>query len=524
MISSPDNVCTTVEISLDGSGAYTGANDNVTAGVAAEPGVSIVEGREGARALLPPRVPSYSYELHNDDGMYSPENPGSLVYQTLFPGRPNRITLELGTPRAWRSPATWRNGGLWRGRRSFSVASGAVDDITQTTEFGNRRVGLTHLGTMSVLVGQNVTVGLQTNIRTDQAITLLLDAAGWPAGARAISIGDTTLLYWWCDDRSPWAALLELLGAEGPCQLYQDADGVIHFENRNYRAIQPRSTTSQASFTATSATPLWYTNLTYEPGYKSLFNRATYSTRRRALGALAPIWQYGAQLVLSANQSASLIVRPTDPFQNAVVPASGTDYTVSAGALASVTLSATSGLVAFLTLTATEAGATVVGVAPNAGIQLRAQPLTVVSETVIQNSVDASASIAKYSPIPGAAVPRTLSVQGWPEVDPIVATSVCNAWVTRYLEARPAVTITLRNGDARHVEQIFEREVSDRITVDIPSIGITRDVWVEGKQTLIHGAGGRAIECLLGCEVVEVLLGAVWDTAIWDDPGSVWGN
>lgn len=527
MIASPENVCTTVEISLDGTGAYTGAHDDVTAAVAAEPGITIVEGREGARALGPPRIPSYSYALHNDDARYSPQNPGSLVYQLLFPGRPNRITLALGTARPWRSPTTWRNGGLWRGRRQFSVASGAVDDITQTTDFGNKRVGLTHLGTMSMLIGQNVTVGVQANIRTDQAIGLVLDAAGWPSGQRAISIGDTTMLYWWCDDKSPWTAILELLGAEGPCQLYQDADGVIHFENRNYRAVTPRSTTSQATFSETSATPLWYTNLTYEPGYKSIFNRATYATRRRALGALTPIWQYGATLTLSANQSVTLIAKPSDPFQNAVVPASGTDYTLSSGGLASVTLSATSGLVAFLTLTATAAGAVIVGVAPSAGIQLRAQPLTVVSETVLQNTVDASASIAKYSPVPGAAVPRTLTIQGWPEVDPVVATSVCNAWVLRYLEERPQVTLTLENADAAHVEQIFERQVSDRVTVQVSGAGITRDVWVETKETTIHAAGGRAIACLLGCEVVEVLLGAVWgsppDTAHWDALDTVWG-
>jgi len=487
---------------------------------------------------MPPKVPSWGVELHNESAAYSPENAASPVYQLLIPGRPTRLTVLHGEERAYRADELYRADLPYRGLASYTLASGAVDDIHQTTTLGAQRVGIDSLGTMSMLVGQNVTVAVQTSIRTDQAISLLLDAAGWPTALRSIAIGDTTLLYWWCDERSPWTAILELLAAEGPCQLYQTGDGVIHFENRNYRSTAARSSESQATFLDRDDGPtmlyredraysspdlyrgglssLWFTALAYAPGYKQIFNRATYSTKRRTLGALATIWQYGADLSLSASQSITLIAKPTDPFQNAVTPALTTDYTVAGGTV-SVSLSATSGLVAFITVTATSGAPTV------SALKLRAQPLTVVSETAIQNSVDASASIAKYSPIPGANIPRTLQVQAWPEVDPAMAEAVCNAWVNRYQEQRPQVSIVLRNADADHVRQILDRQVSDRITLVDANTGLSGDVWVETKSTTISGAGGRVIACELGCEKVEELSGAVWDVSLWDNPSAVWG-
>lgn len=521
----PATLDLTVEISLDGSGAYTGAHDDVTVAVAVDPGIEYDEGREGARALNPPKIPNLSYELRNEDGSYSQENAGSPVYQLLLPGRPTRVTAGHGDERTYDSDIEYDAEVYYDGRLEYTIASGGIDDIGQTTELGRQRVRLDAMGTMGMLTNQNVTVAVQANVRTDQAIELLLDAAGWPSDLRALSIGDTTLAYWWCDERKPWDAILELLASEGPCQLYQDSAGVIHFENRNYRTITSRSTTSRASFRDRDTGGLWFVGLSYDPGFKSIYNRATYSTRRRTLGSLTKVWEYGANgLTLTANQSVTFIIRPSDgnPFQDAVTPVAATDYTVSAGSLASVTLSASSGLVAFLTLTAGAGGATVDGVT-SSGIQLRAKPLTVVSETIVQNSVDASASIAKYSPIPGGNVPRTLNVQGWAEIDPVGAQAVCNAWVNRYKEQHPQVSIGIRNADGDHVRQILDRQVSDRITLTDANTGLAADVWVETKQTRISGAGGRVIECVLGCELVDVLTGAIWDVSEWDDPSSVWG-
>jgi hypothetical protein len=535
----PATIEATVDVSLDGSGDFDGPNDDVTGSVAAEPGIAFGEGKDGARSLSPPKVASLDFELYNDDGSYSLERPDSLAYQQLLPGRPVRLTVRHGARRLYRSHVLYRDRVPYRGLAVHTMARTAIDTISQTTQIANRRIRISTLGLESLLVRSTISVPVSANVRVDQAISLVLDAAGWPADQRQISVADTSLLYFWVDERAPWPVLLELLAAEGPGAIYVK-NGVFHFENRNYRTIEPRATTSRATlYDRVSGartryrehvlyrgnrlyrgrtSGLYFTEFRYQPGYENVYNRSTYTTRRRTLGALAVIWQYGTTLTLSAGQSITLIARPQTPFQNAVTPQSGTDYTVSSGSLSSVTLSATSGLVAFLTLTAGGSGATVTG------LQIRAQPLTVVSETTIENSIDAAASIATYSPIPGQNIPRTLALQGWPEIDPIQAEAVCNAWVSRYMDRRPQISLTLRNADAAHLRLLIELTVSDRLTVVEANTGLSADVWVESKQLRISGAGGRVVECVLGCELAENLSGAVWDESLWDNLAAVWGS
>jgi hypothetical protein len=198
----------------------------------------------------------------------------------------------------------------------------------------------------------------------------------------------------------------------------------------------------------------------------------------------------------------------------AVAPVLATDYTVSGGTV-SVSLAASSGLVAFITITATSGTPTV------SGLQLRAQALTSAYETTVQNSVDASASITKFSPIPGADIPIPLQVDGWPEIDQPNAQAVCDAWVSRYMVQRPAVTITIRNADQAHVLQMLRRQVSDRITLVERNSGLSADVWINSIRHEISGDHIGGVTTILGCEKVEEVGGAVWDLSPWDT--GVWG-
>jgi hypothetical protein len=506
-----------VEVSWDGSGDYTGDFDDVTNDVAASPGITIDEGRDGTRALSPPKVNAFDFELHNEGRAYSQENPGSPIYQRVLTNRPVRISALHGDGVLYRADALYRADGYYRGQGVYRLATGTIDDVAQTTAIGAQRVRLSNLAAADMLIDKKITIGLRTNIRTDEAFTELLDVAGWPAAKRDITPGDTTLLYWWVDERQPWACILELLAAEGPGAVYVDGDGVIHFEGRNYRTITARSMTSQASFSdlQPDADALWFTALNYDPGFKNLINRATYATKRRALGSLTKVWEYGASLTLSSNQIMTLIARSSEPFQNAIVPQDTVDYAVSAGSV-SLAMDDPDGLVAVITLSAGASGATVDGVTSE-GIQLRAEPLAVLSETTVQNSTDASTSIATYGE-------RTHDVPGWPEIDAPAAEAVCNAWVSRYMVQRPQVTAVLRNADGNHVEQQLRRQVSDRIRLTETNTGLDADVWIESKRTTIAGAGAHMIQTELICEMAAALSGAVWDVSEWDDPAAVWGE
>jgi hypothetical protein len=549
--------CTTVRVSWDGDGLFTGPFDDVTADVLADPGVSIDLGRDGARQLSPPKVAAADFVLRNDTGTYSQEHAGSPVYQRVIPGRPVHIEITAGAAGAYDEPLPYDAPAYYDGVGTLPVARTAIDDISQDTVVGQQTVTLRTLGIETLLLGTTVSVGLMTAPRVDQCVTAILDAVGWPADQRAVSVSDTTLLYWWCDDREPWAALLELLASEGPGALYvlpsesDPAAAVFHFENRNYRVTTPRCVESQATFFDRrgsgdsayydDARPYdepeaydgeidvrYFTALSYDPGFRQIYNAARYSTRRRALaGSPTVIWSYGAALQPAASGT-TLIIHPTDPFQGALLPVVGTDYTVSGGTV-SMSLSATSGLVAFLTVTATSGTPTVAGptASPTTGIQLRAQSLATVGETVVANVVDASGSIDRFSPIPGASIPRVLEVAGWQEIDTAVARAVCDAWVTRYMVERPAVTIEIRNVDDGHVAEIMRRQVSDRISLRERNSGLTGDVWINSKAITISGAGGRDIRCTLGCEKVDEVRGGIWDGSRWNitDPPypAIWG-
>lgn len=522
-----------VHISWDGTGAFDGDHDNVTNDVAATPGITIDEGRNGARSLNPPKISATTVNLLNSEGTYSQERADSPVYQRVLPGRPLEVTVQHGADRLYRADELYRADLPYRGKSFYTLASTTIDDISQSTGIGNQVVTLSTLGVEQLLVGTTVSIPLMVAPRVDEVFTAYLDAVGWPADKRVIAVSDTTLLYYFAEERQPWPAMLELLAAEGPGSFYVRA-GVFHFENRNYRATADRSITSQATFFDRvegvsigyrddvlyrgdrlyrgTTSGLFFTALSYDPGFRNIYNRATYSTKRRALGSLEAIWSYGSDITLSASQTRTIIAKPTNPFQEAVTPTLTTDYTVSGGTV-TVTMSASSGLVAYITITATSGTPTV------SGLQLRARSLTVASETIVTNTVDASASIAKYSPIPGADIPRVLSLSGWPEIDPVVAEAVCDAWINRYMVQRPQLTIQLRNADGDHLTKMLELGVSDRIRLVEENTGLSADVWIESKQLRIAGAGGRTVTATLGCEKSEDL-----DGFAWDDPLSLWGS
>jgi hypothetical protein len=541
--------CTRVLVSWDGNGLFTGPHDDVTADVGGTPGVSIDLGRDGARQLSPPKVSAADFALRNDTGRYSQERADSPVYQRVLPGRPVRIETEHGTTDAYDTPTRYDETDYYDGAATFTLARTVVDDIAQETALGDQMVTLRTLGLETLLIGTTVTVGLMTAPRVDQCVTAILDAVGWPVDRRAVSVSDTTLLYWWCNDRAPWDALLELLASEGPGAIYIAnalGEATFHFENRNYRSTAARSTTTQQTYfdrrgTGLSAydeataydeedaydgevDTLYFTALSYDPGFRNIFNEARYPTRRRTVaGTPSVIWSYGAPLQPST-AGTTLIIHPQDPFVGAVVPVVGTDYTVSGGTV-SMSLSAPSGLVAFLTVTATSGVPTVAGptASPTTGLQLRAQPLTVLAETTVTNDVDASDSIARFSPIPGQAIPRMLALAGWAEIDPAVARAVCDAWVLRYMLPRPSVTVELRNADGAHVSEILHRRVSDRIGLRERNTGLATDVWVNSVALTITGAGGRDIRARFGCEKCDDVAGFAWDdaTTLWDS--ALWG-
>lgn len=462
-------------------GDYSDTGEDVTARVLANP-ITAERGRDQVRAIAPPMAGVGDLEVDNRSRDYSPENGSSPLVGNIAPG-----CLVQGA-------CTWAS-------NSYYLFTGILNDVPQHPERGRHSVNLPWLGTLSRLRGVKVSTQVYTNITTSAAITVLLDAAGWPAAARVLSTGRTTLAYWWMDDDDAFDMLLTLFYTEGPgAALYEDAQGRIVFEDRYYRAFTARSIASVATFHDSGSTGPWFGEFAYEPGLKDVINVATLDVKKRTLQSLAVIWQAGQTITLGASQSLAIEAVASDIFTAAVTPVVTTDYTVS-GSLTGVTLSRTAGPSTTITLTAGASGATVTG------LQLRAQLLA--SQLMrATNTISTAASIAKHQR-------RAWTRPIWPEIDLNTAIDFCNAIVSWYQQPRATVRIMLNTDSDVMTPHVLSREVSDRITVIEAQSGLNADMHIEHIRHTITKGGANHV-AVFGCSKAGTLVNyAAWGYARW---------
>lgn len=496
--------------------------------------LSVQRGRDSARPLAGPMVAAGSCGVHNQDRLLSPEFAGSPVYQLVEPGRAYRFSLDVGGPLEYDAPIWYDEEVFYDGASNLRLLTGFLEEPSYESGLGPHVTTLACIGQLSRLRGGTpISTPLYENIRTDQALGYLLDAAGWPAALRRISFGDSTLELWWLAEADPFSAAVELLAAEGvPSALYEAADGAFVFENRNYRTTVSRSTTVRHTYSdrVTSAiaydaniaydAPVFYDAgaqlthgvLSYAPAFADVRNQAIYAVSRRAIQSLQKVWEYGQSLTLGASESRLITVVLSDPCTAAVAPTAGgatPDYTLASGALASVpTLEAVNAQRIGIRFIAGLAGAVVNGVTSN-GPQLRARPWTEMSRETVTNSVDASSSIARTK---GA---RVVQINGTSTINPAYAQAVCNAAVNYYKDHRPIVEMPFENIDSVHLAAQVTTEISDRVAIVSEQLGMTSgtELWVE--QIRQQRQPAKLVTTLVCSRVDRRAGGGRWNEALW---------
>jgi hypothetical protein len=531
-----------VEVDWLDNGLYAHPNSNLSDNAAGtsrllQGTLTTQRGRDSARPLGQPMVASGSATVHNADRLLSPEFAGSPIYQLIEPGRAYRIRMAAGAPIAYDAPIPYDDDVLYDGAAILPVVTGFLEESAFDSGLGAHPTTLSCIGSLSRLRGGNpISTPLYQNIRTDQALTYLLDAAGWPAADRVIAVGDTTLDLWWMDAADPFSAALEILASEGaPSHIGESPAGFFVFENRNYRTTAPRSTTSRRTFSDRQTTRVGYDDpidydarvaydagselkhgtLSYAPSFRDVRNQATYDIVRRVQQSLQKVWEYGTSLILGASESKLITITLSDPCTGALAPVLATDYSVSAGSLASTpTLESVNAQRLGIRFVAGAGGATILGVTSN-GPQLRAQPWTQVSAETVTNNVDASASITKTKGI------RSLAISGRREINAAFALTVANAAVNYYQINRPVVEMPFENIDGIHLQAQLTTEVSDRITIISEHLGMLSgaEFWVEQIQ---HRREPGKLVATLVCErVASAAGGGRWDEGVWD--AALWG-
>jgi hypothetical protein len=428
------------------------------------------------------------------------------TYPTLdydaFPGRIDEVAV-YATPLSAERIREHYSAGM--GGR-ISLWTGILDDLPQHPAFGERTVDLPALGSLSALRGVQVSTDLHQNIRTDQALDRVLDAAGWPAADRRIGTGNTVLKWWWLDDRDALNAAVELLNTEGPgAALYEDGDGNVVFEGRYHRLTDARSLIPQAQFADDGMEPYRLDQLDYNPNLKGVVNAVTVEARERVVEGLQVVWSLGASISMGAGDSRPFKVGATDgsPILNAQTPVQGVDFTLLSGSIASVTLNRTNGGNVTIFLVAGATGATV------ANLQLRAQPVRVSRTLRLTNRVDTTTSRARYGE-------RTYPYEMWPEVDPLVAQDFCDAVVNAYQEPRATLNVRLPAYlGGFTTDRALTLRVSDRVVVADFQTGLVGEALIEQVE-YTHQDGELLVR--FGCEQTSNAATnyLVWDSGRWN--------
>lgn len=479
--------------------------EDVSAAALTDPGVSVERGRGAIASQSPPLANEWTFALRNDDGLYSPGNLASALYPNVEIGRRTRYRIR-------------------RGASTYPVAMGFLREITPRSGWGAEMVEFRALSQLARLVektgysSQLWGDGTQANgIRTDQALGYILDAAGLSdTSLRAFDVGDTKLNWFVIrpsDDLFQLA--IKVWASEGAgARLYDGADGKTTFKRRSAEVVEARSNTAQASFLDTDdGVNPWYTTWTSQSGEPNIINQCSLRHVRRSLDAAdAPLWSYGADLVLAAGQAVALPVAPSgdDPIGSVVVPVVTTDYTLSAGSLAGApTFDRTSGSLVTMTVTAGASGATVSGPAatPSLGIQVRGKLCRIVATTqVTDRGVDTSYSLGRYGPHP-------FTVPTLGELDLLVAQSLCNGYVTRSQLPRPTAVLEVPLASDLLTAAALGREVADRVQVINDRTRFARQMWIESVKVLGPPQGHAYAE--LGCEAVFETGYLIWDVGAW---------
>jgi hypothetical protein len=473
-----------VAVDFDDDGDFSGTDIISDYVLTKRSAVSIQYGRDQARALNPAQPGQASFTLNNISGNFSPENVGS-PYANLAPGRPAIIQ------------ATW-------GGTTYTMYRGSIDDYEVHPDITERSVSYTCLDAQSNFAAVTLSTELYNGISSGDAVNIILDAIGWPSGARDIDLGASQFRWWWEEGTDAWTALQKVIASEGPpaIALIDEGTGNFIFRDRLHRATRPVSTSPQAYFSSDSeiefSIPFVYDNY-----WKNIINQVVFNVEERnppdlaspliggtaidwpssGPGEITPIppviWRNSSIIVVPAGGSIEISAQASDPFFGAQAW-----WSCIAGSV-TASLSRTSGQSTIITLTSTGGDAIV------SEIFLYANPVQ--SSGTVQVVIENSASIAKYGL-------RTMPASESPVwANQNDAEAIGSLIIAHRSGLLPNIQMRVLNANSNRLEQQLSRNISDRVTVQDDATGLNADFFIEQVKHSIS-AGGMLLDTTFGCE------------------------
>lgn len=459
----------------------TGGVDDATNDLISD--VVISYGRDQERQLSPAAVGSSSFTLVNASRKYSPEWAPSVLFGNLEPARPMRAQV------------TW-------GGTTFPLFRGRIDDFNVKADMSDRTVDFTFLDAMNDLSNTKLSTPVYEVTRTGDLINLILDAVGWTAG-RDIDVGATVVKYWWADGTDALSAIQDLVKSEGaPAIAFVAPDGTFTFHDRHHRIQTTTSITSQATFAqgavydcdATNPSGLHFTApFAYAHGWRDIINSVTFEvSERNADTSPSVVWSSEDTVNLSNGQSVTLEISANEPFLNAIVPVTLTDYIKSGAGTETITLSRTSGASLKITILANGGNVNL------QNLQLRATAIPVLRNIKVHRDDPGSISVHGERSYPESA----------PWANANDADAIAGAILLRYAQRRPTVQLRVVTENPQHFLQVVARTVGDRIHITNGEMGLDDDFFVERITHTVQrfNAAGRAPvhAVIFGCEKAGV--------------------
>lgn len=442
-----------VDPTLPGTFMAPAPGENITPDIL-DGGISIAYGRDQSRQLSPTKTGTASLSLNNVGRSYSPENTTGPLYGDLDPARYMRGEVSfLGT--------------------TYALGRMRIDDYNITADIDNRTLDLTFLDGMKSLDGVTLSTGVLSSMRTGDLINYILDQANW-TGPRDVDPGATVVTWWWVEAVTALTAIQDLVLSEGPPAIaYVALDGTFIFRDRHHRILRTPSVVPQAYFsqnklndcTSPAATGTSFTApFQYAHGWRDIVNSVSFDVSiRQPITGVAQVWQSGNTINLALGQSVTVTASGSDPFVNAITPVSGTDYTATGVGTVQVTMSRTSGQSVDLTLLAIGGSVSI------SGLQVRAQSIPVVNTVPVSRQDSTSIAGHGEQPYPNPAP--------WATVEDAFA--IAGIILLRYAQRRPTVQLRITASDPRHLWEILNRKISDRIHITYGEMGLDADFFIE---------------------------------------------
>lgn len=263
--------------------------------------------------------------LYDPNGTYVTTNPSSTLFGNIVPKR--KVELRTTSP---------SNAVVWTGQLSNI-------NPRKNGPGARQEAVLEAVGVLHEIASQDVRVAIQEDVRTDEAVAVVLDAVDFPTADRLLSTGKTTMTRWWVDDNDALNALRQVEATESGF-LHETKAGEIAFRDRHYRlsgTIQTAVGTWEDSATASVRfnrvdlrNPLRHIYNDFNASVQITEPAASSGTLwvndlATATGTTAPSIPASSTLEVWArypNASSTLEAFAVD---NWITPAAGTDYIVT---------------------------------------------------------------------------------------------------------------------------------------------------------------------------------------------------